>query len=134
MKWSLIFVLSMFGLAMGVLTVSVIPSETEPFFWLAVFVVCAFVIARQCATRRFLHGLALGLLNSVWVTGSHVLFFNTYIANHAKEAAMMTSMPMPDSPRLMMTLTGPVIGLVSGVVLGLFALLAGLVVKPTGTI
>ena len=134
MKWSLIIVLSMFGLAMGLLTVSVIPSETEPFFWLAVFVVCAFVIARQCATRRFLHGLALGLVNSVWVTGSHVLFFSSYIANHAKEAAMMTSMPMPDSPRLMMTLTGPVIGLVSGVVLGLFALLAGLVVKPRGTI
>ena len=134
MKWSLIIVLSMFGLAMGLLTVSVIPSETEPFFWLAVFVVCAFVIARQCATRRFLHGLALGLVNSVWVTGSHVLFFSSYIANHAKEAAMMTSMPMPDSPKLMMTLTGPVIGLVSGVVLGLFALLAGLVVKPRGTI
>jgi hypothetical protein len=38
---------------------------------------------------------------------------------------MVASMPMPGSPRLMMALTGPLIGLVSGSVLGLFALAAG---------
>jgi hypothetical protein len=37
---------------------------------------------------------------------------------------MMTSMPLPDSPRLMMAMTGPIIGLVSGLILGLFALVA----------
>jgi hypothetical protein len=34
---------------------------------------------------------------------------------------MMTSMPLPDSPRLMMAMTGSIIGLVSGLILGLFA-------------
>jgi hypothetical protein len=42
---------------------------------------------------------------------------------------MMTLMPLPDSPRVMMALTGPVIGLVSGLVLGLFALVAGKLLK-----
>jgi hypothetical protein len=44
-----------------------------------------------------------------------------YIASHPKEAAMMTSMPIAAPPRLMMALTGPFIGLGSGLILGLFA-------------
>jgi hypothetical protein len=68
----------------------------------------------------------------VWVTGAHVLLFEQYLARHAKEAAMMTSMPMPTHPRLMMTLMGPVIGLVSGIVLGIFAAVATRLVRPAG--
>ena len=36
----------------------------------------------------------------------------------------MRTMPLPDSPRLMMVLTGPVIGLISRIVLGIFAAVA----------
>jgi hypothetical protein len=42
---------------------------------------------------------------------------------------MMASMSLPDSPRLMMALTGPVIGVVSGLVLGLFAVVASTLVR-----
>jgi hypothetical protein len=38
---------------------------------------------------------------------------------------MMASMPLPRSPRLMMAVMGPVIGVASGLVLGLFAFVAG---------
>jgi hypothetical protein len=124
MNWKLILQLSMFGLAMGIATVFVIQSTIEPLFWLAIFVVSAYLIATRAGGKPFLHGLLVGLVNSVWVTTSHVLLFNQYIANHPREAAMMTSMPMPESPRLMMAITGPLIGLVSGIVLGLFALIA----------
>jgi uncharacterized membrane protein len=118
MNWKLIFQLSLFGLAMGVATVFLIPSKIEPAFWLVIFLFCAYVIAKRRPAMLFLHGLLLGLANS-----------DTYIARHAQEAAMMQSMPMPGSPRLMMTLTGPVIGLISGVILGLFVLAAGKLVK-----
>jgi uncharacterized membrane protein len=37
---------------------------------------------------------------------------------------MMATMPLPDSPRLMMLLTGPVVGIISGLILGLFAFVA----------
>ena len=43
---------------------------------------------------------------------------------------MMKTMPMPDSPRLMMAMVGPVIGLISGLLIGLLALLARRFVKP----
>ncbi len=129
MNWKLIFQLSLFGLAMGIATVFVIPSKIEPAFWLVIFLFCAYAIAKRSPGMHFLHGLLLGLANSVWITAAYVLLFDTYIARHAQEAAMMQSMPMPGSPRLMMTLTGPVVGLISGVVIGLFALAAGKLVK-----
>jgi hypothetical protein len=130
MDWKLIFGLSLFGFAMAIGTVFVIPSNVEPVFWLVIFLVCAFLIARKRPDRHFLHGLLVGIANSVWVTGAHIVFFSQYIANHPKEAAMMGSMPLPDSPRLMLACIGPIIGIVSGLVIGLLAFVAGRLVKP----
>lgn len=121
MNWKLILQLSLFGLVMGVGTVFVISSSVEPFCWLVVFVISAYAIALGAPGRPFLHGVLVGLANSVWVTGAHILLVDQYLARHAREAAMMSSMPMPTHPRLMMALIGPVIGLLSGVVLGIFA-------------
>jgi len=129
MKWPLILQLSLFALAMGVATVFVIPSNIEPMLWLPIFLICAYLIAKNCTTGHFVHGLLLGLVNSVWITGAHVLFFNAYIASHAKEAQMMSASPM--APRLMMLVVGPVVGLFSGLVIGLFAFIAGKLVKPS---
>ena len=129
MNWKLTLQLSLFGLAMGIATVFVIPSKIEPAFWLVIFVYCAYVIAKCSGGALFLHGLLLGLANSVWITASHVLFFDAYLAHHAQEAAMMQSGPLATHPRLMMAIVGPVIGLISGVILGLFALVAGRLAK-----
>ena len=129
MNKKLIFQLSLFGLAMAIATVYVIPSNIEPLFWLVIFIICAYLIAKKCSSKYFLHGLFVSLLNAVWITAAHIILFDTYIANHPQEAAMMTKMPMPDSPRLMMLMTGPIIGLVSGIVLGLFAFTASKIMK-----
>jgi hypothetical protein len=61
MNWLLIAVLSGFGLAMGIGTVSLIPSSVEPAFWLVIFAICAYVIARRAPGRFFLHGVAVSL-------------------------------------------------------------------------
>lgn len=122
MNWKLILQLSLFGLAMGIATVFLIPGRIEPFIWLVILAISAYVIAARARGAYFLHGLLVGLANSVWVTASHILLVHSYISNHPREAAMMASSPFPDSPRLMMALMGPVIGLLSGVVLGLLAI------------
>ncbi len=133
MNGKLILQLSLFGLAMAVATVFVIPSKIEPMFWLPIFLLCAAVIAKKAPGKYFLHGFLVSLVNCVWITGAHILFFDSYIARHADEAAMMASMPAPDSPRLMMLMTGPVVGMVSGLVLGLFAFVASKLVKRPAT-
>ena len=129
MNWSLIFRLSLFGLLMAIGTVFFIPSSIEPILWLAIFIICAYVIARKSGGRPFLHGVFLGLANSVWMTGGHVLLFKQYVEHHQKEMEMMQSMPLQTHPRLLMLLTGPVVGLISGVVIGLFSWIASKFVK-----
>ena len=131
MNWKLIFQLSLFGLFMGIATVYFIPSNIEPFCWLAIFLFCAYMIARTCVSGRFLHGLLLGLANCVWITGAHVLLFAQYLAHHAQESEMLAKMPFPTHPRLMMALGGPVVGIISGIVIGLLALLAGKLMKSS---
>ena len=128
MNWKAIFSLSMFGLAMGIGTVFFISPKIEPALWLVIFIVCAYVIAKQCASKHFLHGLLLGVLNSVWITASHIVFFERYMSVHPREAAMSASM---SSPKVMMALVGPVIGLVSGAVIGILAVIARRVLRQT---
>jgi hypothetical protein len=130
LNWRLILALSLFGLGMAFATVWVIPSKIEPLFWLLIFAACAFLIARLAPRRHFLHGFLVSLVNSVWITSAHALFASAYLANHAQEAEMLKTMPMPDSPRLMMMMTGPVVGVASGLVLGGLAWLASRLVKP----
>jgi lysylphosphatidylglycerol synthetase-like protein (DUF2156 family) len=130
MDWKLVFRLSLFGLAMAVATVFWIPTNIEPLFWLVIFLVCAYLIARSRRDKHFLHGMCVSLVNCVWITGAHVLLAGTYLARHPQEAEMMKSMPTSFSPRLLMAVTGPVVGVTSGLVLGLFAWATSKFVKP----
>lgn len=124
MNIKLILQLSLFGLAMAIATVFWIPSNVEPIYWLIILFLCAYFIAKNCTEKYFLHGFLVSLVNCIWITSAHIIFYHSYIANHAQEASMMSSMPMPDHPRLMMLMTGPIVGIVSGLILGLFAFLA----------
>jgi hypothetical protein len=130
MNWPLIVQLSLFGLAMGVGTVFFISSGIEPILWIAIFLISAYLIARQCPHRRFLHGLIVGVANSTWITGTHIVFFTRYMGGHARETAMMKSMPLPGMPRLMMVFTGPVVGIMSGILIGTLAIIIGHFLKP----
>ena len=129
MNWKLVLVLSLFGLVMAFATVFFIPTTFEPIFWFVIFATCAYFITKRVSRNYFLHGFCVSLVNCIWITGVHVAFYDTYIANHPEMAAMGANMPMADHPRLMMIATGPVFGILSGLVLGLFAFVASKIVK-----
>lgn len=131
MNWKLIFQLSLFGLAMSIATVFWIPSNIEPLFWLIIFIICAYVIARRCYNKYFLHGFMVSLVNSIWITTAHFIFYGTYISNHPEIAEMNRNMPASYDPKAMMVLLGPVFGACFGLVLGFFAFLASKFVKKT---
>jgi hypothetical protein len=123
MNFRLIFLLSLFGLAMAFATVYWIPSTIEPIFWLMIFLVCAFIIARQAPGQYFLHGFLVSLFNSIWITAVHIALADTYLPRHPQEVVMMAKMPSL-SARVSMLVTGPVIGVITGLVLGLFSWVA----------
>ncbi len=131
MNWKLLFSLSLFGLAMGIATVSLIPTKVEPLFWLVIFIVCALIIVKNANGKYFLHGFFLSLINSFWITSCHILMYNSYIANHPEMADMSTQMHMVNHPRLLMALLGPVFGACFGLVMGLFAYIASKLVKKS---
>lgn len=82
MNWKLIFQLSLFGLVMAFATVWVIPEKIEPFFWLVIFIFCAYTIARVCTSKYFFNGFMVSIFNCVWITAVHGIFCATYLKNH----------------------------------------------------
>jgi len=131
MKWKLIFLLSLFGLAMAFATTFWIHTRIEPFFWLVIFIICAYLIARYATSRYFLHGLLVSIVNSFWITSIHILLFHQYMGFHPMMAQKMADMntPLAGHPLRMMAVTGPLIGVLSGLVLGLFAFVAARLMK-----
>jgi hypothetical protein len=133
MNWKLIFLLSLFGLAMGIATVYVVPSNVEPFFWLAIMIVSAVVIARYAGGRYFTHGFLVSILNSLWITAIHAALFYTYVASHPEYMQMIEGLPpvLAAHPRRMMLVTGPIAGILSGIVLGLLSWIASKLFRRT---
>jgi hypothetical protein len=131
MNWKLVFQLSVFGLIMAFATVSLISEKVEPAFWVIIFIFCAYTIAKVCMGKYFLHGFLVSMVNCIWITAVHIFFYASYVAHHPSMAAMGTGLPPPMSihPRLVMLVTGPVAGAISGLVLGLFSYIASKIVK-----
>jgi len=133
MNWKLIFQLSVFGLIMALGTISLIPDTIEPFFWLAIFIICAWIIAKAAPGNYFLHGFLVCLVNCIWIIAAHVFFYKSYLAHHPGMLQLNTSMPanMANHPRLILVISGPIFGVASGLVLGLFSFIASKFVKKT---
>jgi len=133
MNWKLIFSLSMFGLFMAFATVFFISSHIEPIFWLLIFLICAYLVAKNAPEKYFLHGFLTSLVNCVWITAVHVLLFTQYAANHVQEIEGSAQFPiLAGHPHKQMVIIGPIIGIISGLVLGLFCFIASKIVKkPT---
>lgn len=128
MSFRLIFVLSLFGLGMAFATVYVLPSNVEPWVWLAILVVCAVVIAKRAPGKYFLHGFLVSIVNSVFITAVHIALADRYLANHPREAAMNAQL---GSPAVAMLVTGLGAGVASGIVLGLFSWIASKFLMPS---
>ena len=132
MNWKIIFQLSIFGLIMAFATVSLIPEKIEWVFWLVIFIFCAYVIAKVCPDKYFLYGFLVSMVNCVWITAAHILWYKTYSANHFDSVSKITNM-LPASlathRRSSMAVVGPFFGVMFGIILGLFAFVASKIVN-----
>ncbi|MBW4890547.1 hypothetical protein KXQ82_12495 [Mucilaginibacter sp. HMF5004] len=133
MNWKLIFQLSLFGLVMAFGTISLIPDKIEPLFWLAIFIVVGYIIAKTCTQKIFLHGFFVSMFNCVWIMIAHVLFYRSYAQHHPEMVNMFSTNPLHNHPRVLMLITGPFIGAFFGLFQGLFAFIISRFVKPNIT-
>src|SRR5439155_7513923 len=136
MNWKLILMLSLFGLLMGVATVSLIPSTIEPFCWLVIFLISSYAIAKYAPGKYFLHGFLVSIVNSVWITAAHIAMFYTYIANHPEYLQATNGLPptLAGHPRRMMVPIGIISAILFGIILGLFAWIASKIFKKTAPV
>ncbi len=132
-NWNLIFRLSIFGLIMAILTISLIPQNTEPYIWIVVMIIIAFIVAKKAPGKYFLHGFFISIVNSIWITIAHVLYASTYLANHPQMVSMNLQMPliMQQHQRTTMAVLGLPFGAVFGLILGLFCFIASKIVKKS---
>lgn len=127
MNWKLIFVLSLLAIPMAFATVYYIPQNVEPVVWLVLFIACAFIIAKVARGKFFLHGFMVSIFNCVWITAIHFILFDAYYANHPNLAEMKDV--TPQTMRYAGLVIGPVIGILSGLILGLFSFVAAKILK-----
>ena len=104
-----------------------IPGNIELVIWLGIFVYCAYMVAQQAPGKYFLHGFLISMVNCIWVTSAHIVFFADYAASHPEEMEM--SAKMTTHPRMMMAIMGPVFGAVMGLFLGLFCYVAAKIAR-----
>jgi len=129
MNWKIIFQLSLLGLIMAFATVFLLPEKISGIAWLPIFIFCAYVIARTCQSKHFLNGFMVSIFNCFWITSVHLILYKQHAALNPD---MVQSMPhiFANHPRLDMGVMGLVIGVISGLILGLFAFIASKIVKP----
>jgi len=130
MNWKIIFQLSSFGFIMAIATIFLIPITLEPVFWIIIFAFCSFVIAKVCTGKYFLHGVFVCLINCFWIITFHVLFAKTYTHHHLQIVGSIPH-PLGQHPRLAMVVTGPIFGIISGLVLGSFSWVASKIIPKT---
>ena len=133
MNWKLIFALALFGVAMGAASLMGWTQGIEWVLWLVIFVVSAWFIARKAASRHLLHGFMVGLLNGIIHAIIQAAFINTYLANNVQMAEQFGNIPGGLPPLLFVLLSGPFIGVVSGAIVGLLALVMVKLVGKTST-
>lgn len=121
MNWKLIITLSGIGLAMGVASVLGFTRGVEGFLWLALAIFCAIWITAKVSTKHFLHGFWVGLIAGVVSPLTQFIFFPTYLANNPESAGAFNQIPAGLNARYFVLVTAPFIGVISGIVLGIFS-------------
>ena len=115
---------------MAMATVVLIPTSIEVFFWIPIFIAYAYIIARNTESDYFLHGLFLGIANSLWISLLHAMMFTKYIFNNGEVSETLAKLPKLGPPRLMLLIYGPMIGVFAGIIIGLLCLGVSKIVEP----
>ncbi len=122
MNWTIILLLSSFGLVIGLLSINGYTQKIEPLLWLFFGIIAALILSRNIDTRTFFHALLVGLFWGILNGIIQSAFFEQYLANNAnlQERFKQSSFIQP---RYLVLLIGPVIGMITGLVLGGLTLL-----------
>lgn len=123
MNYRLIFLLSLSGVVMGLLSVYVVPTRLEAAAWLPIFLLCSVVLARYTTKGHFKSGLMVGLISGLLTTLIQFMLVDVYLLHHQPEAIYFAKIAkergVHAGPVILMM--GSFMSLVSAIVMGAFS-------------
>jgi len=130
MNWKLIFLLSLFGIAMAFARMfNLFGGNAENIIWFAILIFNAIVLAKSTTQKLFLHGFLICIINGIWGSAIHLALFDTFVANNPDMVAKFKDLPI--NQYVLACIMGPVIGIISGAVEGVLTVIAGKFIKPS---
>jgi|GEM_PF-1597458 len=122
----LILLLSLFGPAMGVLTLfGIIPDGVDRFFWLAISIGCAVVIARRAPHHAFGHGAIVGFLLGASAKLIQGIWSGVYLAHNPglleSFAEAQSKVPQGTEFKYYVLMLVPFVGIASSLIVGLLS-------------
>lgn len=137
MNWILIVMLGDFGLLMGIASVFGWSSGIETYLWIAIWILCAVLLAKRASGKVFLHGFLVGVIAALLNSVMTMAFFSTYILHNPKVEEAAGQMPEGFGMETALMISAPFIAAASGLILGLLTLGASKLFKkpapPTPT-
>lgn len=130
MNWTLVALLAIPGLMIGLLSSRGHTRGIEPYLWLVLAVFATLVIARTAGARYFLHGLSVGLSWGILNGLTAAALFPAYARNNPEIMRSIESGAGNFPPQAMFAIFAPVIGLATGLALGLLCIAATYLIQP----
>ncbi len=99
MKWLLVLLLSLSGIAVGYFTLLHISLRMEQLLWLLVFLTNGFIISRFAEEKHFANGFMVGWLACIISMVVHLLFYSRYLSNHPEIVLVNSKLEPGFDPR-----------------------------------
>jgi len=131
MNIRLILMLSLLGLVVGILSVvGVIRAGVESVVWLAIALIYGAVLARRAPGKFFLHGFLTGLIAGALAPLVQAAFLGQYLSHNPKAADTLKALPANLPAAVLIILAAPFTGAMLGLVTGLITWLWALMTRP----
>lgn len=125
----LIILLALFGPAMGIFTLfGIIPDGVDRYFWLAISIGCAVVVARRVPGGAFGHGAIVGFLLGASAKLIQGIWSNAYLAHNPgildRFSEAQSKIPQGQEFKYFVLMLVPFVGIANALIVGLLSHLA----------
>ena len=115
--------LTLFGVLMGLASVFGYTQSNEWLYWLVIAVISGFVIAKVTDRQIFVKSVVVGLFMGIFTGVIQSVLFDKYLENNPQSLDGFKEIPLSLAPQFVVLFTGPFIGIVFGLFIGLIAII-----------
>lgn len=115
--------LTLFGVLMGLASVFGYTQSNEWLYWLVIAVISGFVIAKVADRQIFVKSVVVGLFMGIFTGVIQSVLFDKYLENNPQSLDGFKEIPLSLAPQFVVLFTGPFIGIVFGLFIGLIAII-----------